>query len=296
MNALRALIIEDNQYILDFLRDYVLEPNGFEVDFAVDGVEGLAKALDTNPDLILLDYKLPKLSGLKVLEELRDQHSQIPVILMTSYGSEQIAVECFRLGVHDYVIKPFDPDEMLDIIERVMRVTYLEREKESLTRQIMRGTQELGYSAEQLDVLGQVGQTITSLKSPVQTLEHIVEAVLSLMKCQACSLILFNAETGQVVGQVRRRYEEHTGEIIRQQSGIRDNQSMLSAQTLTLPLIMGQKVLGNLIVGELISTQAPPDRNDRLLTILTSYAAMAVYNIQLTHQLQRTKARQQKQV
>ena len=84
MDKLRILIIDDSREIREFITDYVLNPQNFRVEIAVDGAEGLQKALNNRPDLILTDFEMPKMSGLEVLRSLRAQGNQVPVILMTS--------------------------------------------------------------------------------------------------------------------------------------------------------------------------------------------------------------------
>jgi DNA-binding response OmpR family regulator len=104
---IRVLVVDDSREMRDFVVHQVLEPNGFEVEVALDGAEGVRKALKDDVDLVLLDLEIPKMDGLEVLDALCARRSEIPVILMTSNGSEAIAVEVFRKGVRDYVIKPF---------------------------------------------------------------------------------------------------------------------------------------------------------------------------------------------
>jgi len=101
---LKVLVIEDSPQFREFVVEYLLKPNDFSVEVAEDGLSGLSKALKTSPDLILLDYELPKLNGVGVLRQLRQRGKKTPVILMTSNGSEQLAVEVFQLGVQNYLV------------------------------------------------------------------------------------------------------------------------------------------------------------------------------------------------
>src|SRR5437762_12258998 len=89
------------------------------------------------PDLILLDLQMPRLDGMGVLQALRRENLNIPVILMTFHGSEDIAIEVFRLGVKDYVKKPYTPEEMLEAIENNLTETRLRKEKEALTSRLL---------------------------------------------------------------------------------------------------------------------------------------------------------------
>jgi FixJ family two-component response regulator len=92
------------------------------------------------------------------LRELRKHHQNIPVILMTSHGSEQIAVEFFRLGVHDYLIKPFNARDMLEAIEKALFVTRLQRDKESLTQRMAETNRVLKWRLDELNALYEVGK------------------------------------------------------------------------------------------------------------------------------------------
>ena len=99
----RILVVDDSKENREFIIDYILKPNGFEVIEARDGVEGMELARSQSPDLILLDLQMPRLDGMGVLQALRRENLPIPVILMTFHGSEEIAIEVFRMGVRDYV-------------------------------------------------------------------------------------------------------------------------------------------------------------------------------------------------
>jgi CheY-like chemotaxis protein len=126
------LIVDDQADIRDFLAGYCLEPLGYKILTAMDGEKGLAAALEHKPDLILLDMNMPRMTGIEMLPALRSQDCDAPVIFMTIYGSEQIAVEAFRLGVRDYLSKPFTVADAQSAVNRALRETRLEREREDL--------------------------------------------------------------------------------------------------------------------------------------------------------------------
>ncbi len=149
----RVLLIEDSLVYRDLTVNHILKPNGYEILVATDGEMGVDKALHEAPDLILLDLHMPKLNGLEVLKRLHEYGCNIPVILTTLHGSEQLAVEVFRLGVKDYVIKPFSPEELLDAMERSLREVRLQREKESLTQQLIAVNAELDSKIQLLDTV-----------------------------------------------------------------------------------------------------------------------------------------------
>ena len=112
MSSETILIMDDRRENIVFLANNILKPQGYNVITAMDGQKGLQKALEEKPDLIITDLKMPKMTGLEVIAALRERGEDIPIILTTFHGSEQIAIDAFRLGVKDYVIKPFDVEQM----------------------------------------------------------------------------------------------------------------------------------------------------------------------------------------
>ena len=119
--ARKVLIIEDRRENIVFIANNILRPEGWEVITARDGKLGLRKAIEEKPDLIITDLKLPTMHGLDVLEELIKRGFHIPTIVMTFHGSEETAIRAFRLGAADYLIKPFDIDDMMTAIERALQ-------------------------------------------------------------------------------------------------------------------------------------------------------------------------------
>jgi DNA-binding response OmpR family regulator len=130
------LIVDDSPDIVLFLKQYILMPLGYKVLTASDGQSGLDIALANKPDLIMLDMNMPRMTGLQMLVALRQTEVQCPVIFMTLHGSEHIAVEVFRLGVRDYLVKPFTVEEVERAVDRALQEVRLAREKEELARNL----------------------------------------------------------------------------------------------------------------------------------------------------------------
>lgn len=131
------LIVDDSVDLQELLGVHILPHLGYQVLQANDGEAGLHIALEEEPDLIMLDMNMPRMNGLSMLRAMRAQDCQIPVVFMTVHGSEKVAVEAFRLGVSDYLTKPFSSDEAANAVDRALERTRLEREREELSRNLL---------------------------------------------------------------------------------------------------------------------------------------------------------------
>jgi two-component system NtrC family sensor kinase len=145
--------MDDSLVYQDLIVNHVLVPNGYRSATARDGETGLGMALQDAPDLIITDLRMPGMTGIQVLEGLCEHGCDIPVILMTLHGSEDLVVHAFRLGVKDYVIKPFGVEEMLAAIDRALTEVRLRRERDALTRDLMTANQQLDAERRQLEAV-----------------------------------------------------------------------------------------------------------------------------------------------
>lgn len=124
MTKEKILVVEDDEDILQLLT-FTFESAGFDVRTASNGRDGLARAMDFRPDLIVLDLMLPGMSGLEVCKELRrlPEVASIPVIMLTARGEEMDRIVGLELGADDYLVKPFSPRELVLRIHAILRRT-----------------------------------------------------------------------------------------------------------------------------------------------------------------------------
>ena len=125
---LKVLLIDDDTSLREIIKD-VLEMNGYKVIEASDGLEGFEKFKNENVDIIVTDLMMDNLNGIDFIKKIKSEYQDIPpIILMTGYGSVESVIEAFKLGIKDYIIKPFKISLLLNVIERVLKQASIERE------------------------------------------------------------------------------------------------------------------------------------------------------------------------
>lgn len=293
------LIVDDGQDNRDFIVEYVLKPHGFKYMQAKDGEEGLRLALKHDPDLILLDLQMPRMNGIQVLENLYDNNREIPVILMTFHGSEEIAIEVYRMGVKDYIKKPYYPEEMLDAIERALSETRLRREKDALTNRILQANQELKRRLQEFEALYNIGKMVTSTINLEKLLPQVVDAAVQITNAEEGAITLI--ENKQLI--CRAHKPAHLDRAKSVQISVQDKfvaHAIKTRQSLTLgpeqlrratqelgapnsiacaPLMVGERVLGAITVTNYDVTAPLFDKQDGvMLSALSDYIAIAIEN------------------
>ena len=114
----RILIVDDELIIRDSLKEW-LEIEGFTVDMAASGQEALDHLSQQPYQLMLLDLKMPGMDGVEVLQKTREEYADLSVIIMTAYATVETAVEAMKIGALDYLVKPFDPETLIPMVERL---------------------------------------------------------------------------------------------------------------------------------------------------------------------------------
>ncbi|KMJ58001.1 transcriptional regulator [Bacillus sp. LL01] len=129
---LKVLIVEDDPNISELISLYI-EKEGFQVACAGDGEMGLAMYYDSDPDFIILDIMLPEMDGWEVCKEVRKDNPAIPIIMLTGKGESYDRIRGLDIGADDYIVKPFDPNELIARVKAVLRRTHPAYLKESVS-------------------------------------------------------------------------------------------------------------------------------------------------------------------
>ncbi len=125
----RILIVEDERKVASFIKKG-LEEHNFIVDVAYDGITGKESALKENYDLIILDIKLPLMNGFDVCQAIRRTNTKIPILMLTALGSLDDKVKGFDYGADDYLVKPFEFEELLVRIRALLKRSTLKTDKD----------------------------------------------------------------------------------------------------------------------------------------------------------------------
>lgn len=176
---MKILIIEDEVGISNFLKQG-LEEEGYEIALAFNGSDGLLLAQTNNFDLILLDWMLPKLTGIEVCKAIREKNKSIPILFLTAKDTVQETIEGLKSGANDYIKKPFSFEELLERIKIHFRET---ADSEILTlsdieinltkHQIFKDTKEVSFTQREFELL----VYLIKNKGKVCTRNQIIEDV-----------------------------------------------------------------------------------------------------------------------
>lgn len=161
----KILIVDDEEGVCDLLVD-VLEDAGYETMVVYNARDAL-KTLDSNtPDTVLLDIKLPDADGIELMGEIKKMGIHVPVILMTAFGTTEIAIQAMKQGAHDYLNKPLNLDELLITVEKAVRMQQLVSEvatlREELDSDIDYVDSLIGQSRHMQDIFKLIGRVADS--------------------------------------------------------------------------------------------------------------------------------------
>lgn len=197
--ATQIMVIDDEETICEALAAWFIK-DGYKVETASSGLKALERVKHKTFDLYLVDIKMPGMNGLEVLGKLKELQPDADVIMITAHGSIQSAVEAMRLGACDYLCKPFDPDQLSLLMERIMASKALRNENEALREQLMEHRETLfdGFVV-QSEVMHKVFSTIEDV-------------------APTSALVLITGETGtgkELIAQaIHARSEQSSGPFV----------------------------------------------------------------------------------
>lgn len=296
----QIFLILSSSNISNLLEHTVLAPHGYQVTQIRqrDTLEVLLNA--QTPDLIILEDRIPDGDGLELAAALLDDHPLLPLVLVSDTYSETVLLQGLRVGLRDYLFPPFQPDQVLQSLERILQ------------RQTRMVSQERGAAGDNTDILKQrmrslealqqIGRQVTSILDLDKVLSAVVDAAVDLTGAEEGSLLLVDQATGELYMRAARNFREDfvrtfrlpiqdtlPGEVLRTGQPLLLNTaapkkiktSYLVHTLMYVPLSFGERVVGVLGVDNRRSGHAFSSHHLDLMHALADYAAVAVENARL---------------
>ena len=201
----RVLVVDDEPSVVDVFQEF-LSGEGYELSVATSGEEALRVLPDARPDVILTDINLPGISGLEVMRFAKGLDPEVAVIVVTGYASASTAIEALRQGAYDYVTKPFELDEVHQIVERAIAnrrlkainrrlVQELREKNERLERHETELREKVRLATWQMTALYEIGKEIGASLELAPRLQLICAKAAELTGAQGAVVYLRNGET-----------------------------------------------------------------------------------------------------
>lgn len=214
----KILIVDDEPFNLDVLEQELADYD-YVIDRAGDGAEALEKTASFNPDLILLDYMMPKMNGIEVVKHLRanEQHRGIPVILLTAKATQEDKVKGLDAGADDYVTKPFDSVELLARVRAMLRLKEMHDTLENWNRTLAETVKKQVTEIQRMERLKrylspQIAATILDEDQDLFK-THRREITIVFLDLRGFTAFSDNAEPEEVM-ELLRHYHNEMGKLI----------------------------------------------------------------------------------
>jgi class 3 adenylate cyclase/CheY-like chemotaxis protein len=215
----KILIVDDEPFNLDLLEQELMDYD-YAIERANDGVEALEKVESFEPDVILLDYMMPRMNGIEVVKRLRqdEKRKTIPVILLTAKGSQEDKARGLDAGADDYVVKPFEPVELLARVRSMARLKQMHDSLEEWNRTLK---QKVDQQVEEIERMRRLKRYLspqiadTLLKSDDDNLfkSHRREITVVFLDLRGFTAFSDNAEPEEVM-ELLRSYHAEMGHLV----------------------------------------------------------------------------------
>jgi len=296
------LVVDDNQEIRNFLEEVLVKLGGFQVKSVGDGLSALSLVQELKPNLVITDHHMPNLKGLELIRRLRANFPFIPVILITGESSEDLAVRALRAGATDYLSKPFDPDQLLDVVQRCLENAEKLQGFIRETAQVLLAHEPLPDQDAKLGSLAPEANKSTGLSELDKMLRTAVDTAVRLTEAEEGSILLLDEETGELYMRASKNFDDDfartfriqvndslagqaisTGETVRidERTPQKIKTSYLVHSLCYVPLQVHDRAIGVLGVDNRTPGKRLTEQDIVILTTMADYAALAIENAQL---------------
>ena len=312
----RVLVVDDDPDVLDLLARQVLQPLGYLVQTADDGGAAIQHALNFAPDLIVASLTLPGLSGKDLLVALRSQGMEVPMLVTAPEGMEAAAIQAFRLGARDYLVKPLREAEVVSAVERALGEVRLRNERHQLAEQLGESNRELERRVRELTSLYGIGKAVTSTTNQSQLFAKLVDSSLYVTEADLGWVLLIEDRSKQLVLRAQRNLPPAVAAKLHHpwDDGV-SSLVMLSGETLNIygeglskfkmarmgkaaliaPIKVRDQVIGVICVAR--QEHRPfSERSQAMLEAVADYASISLVNARLFQALEERARRLQKAI
>ncbi|MCH7587645.1 MAG: response regulator [Chloroflexi bacterium] len=290
------LVSDDNLEIREFLEEVLDTLGHYRVHSVGDGMSALSLVKDLRPDLVITDQQMPNLTGTELIHRLKMEFPLLPVILMTGESTEALAVEALRQGAVDYLVKPFDPDTLMESIRRALGAA--RRWQELAGTPIERTKRQKDLSKPEANV----DKAVTTLGELDQVLNAAVNTAVQLTGAEEGSLLLLDEASGELYMRASKNFNDEfassfrvfvqdslAGQVIESGAPVMLDESTpqkiktsyLVHSLLYVPLRIRDRIIGVLGVDNQTPGKKLSDKDRAILITLADYSALAIDNAQL---------------
>lgn len=312
----RILIVDEDPGVRSLLAEQILGPFGYRVAAAQDVSTAIGQALQFAPDLIIASLTLPNLSGKDLLVALRSQGMRVPVLVTAEEGREVDAIQAFRLGASDYLVKPLREAEVISAVERALKEIHLRNEREQLSRQLAEKNLQLGRRVRELTTLYGIGKIVTSITDHSELFSKLMEGCMYVTEADIGWMALEDDLTDQLVLRAHRSLPSDQAARLHQpwKDGV-SSLVVISGQGLILhgdglkqsrlgrfcksvllePIMVRGKAIGVLSVARK-REQPFVERDQAMLSAVADYASISLVNARLFEELEARAERLQEKI
>jgi two-component system NtrC family sensor kinase len=293
------LVSDDSQEIRDFLKEVLVSLGKYRVEIVGDGMSALTLVKGLTPDLVITDQQMPNLTGIELIKRLKAEMPILPVILMTGESTERLTVEAIRAGAVDYLVKPFDPDTLLEAVSRSLGRArkWQEMIKGGTAGQVQEeGAKDLRDSAEHSQT------TDAAMRELDEVLSAAVNTAVRLTGAEEGSLLLLDETSGELYMRASKNFEDEfastfrilvedslAGQVIESGDPVMLDEgtpkkiktSYLVHSLAYVPLTIQGRTIGVLGVDNQSPDKKLSEKDQEILMAIGDYAALAIENAQL---------------
>jgi two-component system NtrC family sensor kinase len=284
----------------------VLEPMGYLVATADDAGAAIQQALNFSPDLIVASLTLPGLSGKDLLVALRSQGMDVPMLVTAAEGMEGDAIQAFRLGARDYLVKPLREAEVVSAIERALNDVRLRHERSQLADELAESNRQLERRVRELTTLYGIGKAVTSTTNQAQLFAKLMDGSLYVAEADMGWVLLREEDSEQLVLRAQKNLPPALAGKLHQvwDDGV-SSLVMLSGEALSIhgeglaqfklarfgkaaliaPIKVREEAIGVVCVARM-DPRPFSDREQAMLEAVADYASISLVNARLFQALE----------